>query len=283
MYKQKGFTLLEMKISNGARKRFLTGFTLIELLVVIAVIAILMAILLPALQRAREQAVEMACRANLRELGLAHAMYLDDYDGRYPTARDAIAGTKWPPGYSSGWCRWHDARYPLGSEYGTGPFWSYVANKKAYLCPTFKVLAKSLGQNHPMHNPAIPVIPQYSYSMNGFLGLSEVYGYKGALMVTDVTRNKAEVFLFSEENMWLRPGCDYVLNDTALFGSGNRDWFGTFHGGRKDLNSGTVNAVFVDGHVDRVRSALGKDPTDTSQMEYGRFEKYSWPFKDPPE
>jgi prepilin-type N-terminal cleavage/methylation domain-containing protein/prepilin-type processing-associated H-X9-DG protein len=259
------------------------GFTLIELLVVIAIISILMAIMLPALQRVKEQAKEMGCRANLREFGIAHAMYIDDFDGRYPSQRDIIVRTDQPPGYTSGWCRWHDARYPLGSKYSKGPFWTYMANKKAYLCPTFKVLAKSMGENHPLHDSTIPVVPQYSYSMNGFLGLDEVYGYRGALRFTDITRNKAEVFFLSEENMWLRPGCEYVLNDTALFGSGSRDWFGTFHGGRKDMNSGTVNAVFVDGHVSRVRSALGEDPKDTSQMEYGRFEKYSWPFKGPPE
>jgi len=259
------------------------GFTLIELLVVIAIIALLMGILMPALQRVKQQAEETTCRANLHQFGLAYAMYLGDFDGRYPQARDVIVGTNWPPGYTSGWCRWHDARYPLGSRYSTGSFWSYMANPKAYLCPTFKVLAKSLGKNHPLHNPDIPVIPQYNYCMNGFLGLDEVYGYKGALRSNDITRNKAEVFIFSEENMWLRPGSNYVLNDTALFGSGSRDWFGTFHGARKDLNSGTVNALFVEGHVDRVRSALGEDPEDTSQMEYGIFEKYSWPFKDPPD
>jgi prepilin-type processing-associated H-X9-DG protein len=157
-----------------------------------------------------------------------------------------------------------------------------MPNEKVYLCPTFKVLARSMGQDHPMHNPDIPVVPQYSYSMNAFLGLEEVYGYKGALRFDDITRSKSEVFFFSEENMWLRPGSDYVLNDTALFGSGGRDWFGTFHGAREDLNSGTVNAAFLDGHVASVRSALGDDPTDTSQMEYGVFEKYCWPFKDPP-
>lgn len=43
------------------------GFTLIELLVVIAIIAVLMAILMPALQRVKEQAREMACRANLKQ------------------------------------------------------------------------------------------------------------------------------------------------------------------------------------------------------------------------
>ena len=79
--------------------------------------------------------------------------------------------------------------------------------------------------------------------------------------------------------MWARPGCDVVLNDNALCPD-DRDWFGTFHGASSgDLNSGTCNAVFVDSHVDEVRSALGKDPSDTSQMEFGQFEKYGWPHK----
>ena len=79
--------------------------------------------------------------------------------------------------------------------------------------------------------------------------------------------------------MWLRPGCQYVLNDNALCGDG-RDWFGTFHSAKSgDLNSGTANAVFVDAHVQEVRSALGDDPSDKSQMEFGQYEKYAWPFK----
>jgi hypothetical protein len=34
----------------------------------------------------------------------------------------------------------------------------------------------------------------------------------------------------------------------------------------------------VDAHVDEVRSALGEDPSDKSQMEFGQFEKYGWPY-----
>jgi prepilin-type N-terminal cleavage/methylation domain-containing protein/prepilin-type processing-associated H-X9-DG protein len=60
------------------------GFTLIEVLVVVAIIALLIAILLPSLARVRYQAKNIACRANMHDLGQAFNMYADQYKGFYP-------------------------------------------------------------------------------------------------------------------------------------------------------------------------------------------------------
>jgi len=60
---------------------FQKAFTLVELLVVISIIALLAALLLPALRTAKQKSQIPVCGNNLRQIGVAVAMYADDNNG----------------------------------------------------------------------------------------------------------------------------------------------------------------------------------------------------------
>jgi len=71
-----------------------SGFTLIELLVVIAIIAILAAILFPVFAQVREKARQTTCASNEKQIGLAIAQYIQDYDETLPLANHVVNGTQ---------------------------------------------------------------------------------------------------------------------------------------------------------------------------------------------
>ncbi|HEC02577.1 MAG TPA: type II secretion system protein [Phycisphaerales bacterium] len=235
------------------------GFTLIELLVVIAIIAILMAVLMPALQRVKRQARTIICRKNLSQYGIAARMYLDDFEGNFPYS------FRWLYKDGGRGCRWHDASKNLDRhpELG-GELWPYLADKDIHLCPEFAVVAKMTGCA-ACNGRTIPVEPHYSYCMNSYLNgdawNSVPQQYKTSLSKPDVRTehqviNPARVFFFSEENTWRVPELQNALiNDNNLRATPgpNQDHFATYHDtSPSDLDHGYANAVFIDGHVERV-------------------------------
>ena len=112
------------------RRRHLKSkaFTLVELLVVIGIIAVLIGVLLPALNKARKASRSVACLSNLRQMGNAWTMYLNDSKGRLPN-------TVWhnpPPGAT--------LSTPQLNEFIWTNFWFGILNKyrvssSQILCP----------------------------------------------------------------------------------------------------------------------------------------------------
>src|SRR5688500_17860510 len=72
------------RVAKRLRAASASAFTLIELLVVIAVIGILASLLLPALARGKNQAQQVLCLNNHRQLNLAATLYAQDNDDRLP-------------------------------------------------------------------------------------------------------------------------------------------------------------------------------------------------------
>ncbi len=110
-------------------KQKIIGFTLIELLVVVAIIVILIAILLPSLSNARDQAKEVACRSNLRQIGLAMNMYMQENQNRLKPSP-----APWPSSDSFWWRDWTYAYGPY-----VRPGYNYLADwgLKIFWCPAF--------------------------------------------------------------------------------------------------------------------------------------------------
>ncbi len=122
------------------------GFTLIELLVVIAIIAILAAMLLPALESAREAAMQSKCMSRQKNIGTAFQMYMNDYDGFFPT-------NYYSHQYSRKWYTWPAmVQSYLGGSVPNDPI--QVSNQ-IFNCPSFPVNPWASGAWQGPYDPPV--------------------------------------------------------------------------------------------------------------------------------
>lgn len=198
------------------RKNRSSIFTLIELLVVIAIIAILAAMLLPALNKARESARSVSCLNNLKQMGLAYAMYADQ----------------------TGFCMpaMPAKRHEEDGNYNT---WEYEI--------TLLLGKKSYQQN--MKCP-LTLRGEQSYGLNATSAGYWGYDFRQTRSVSTVSSPSQAITIPEYANGY---GFPYLVYDRAQIGprhgNGMKDASGKYISGR-------MNQVYFDGHAASVNRAL---------------------------
>jgi len=222
------------RAAHGCRRASL-GFTLIELLVVIAIIAILASLLLPTLGRAKSQALSTACQSNLRQLGLAWRLYVDDNEEKLPpNFVSSEFGRQNMVGMPGSWVTgngWWDLT-PTNLE--AGVLFPYTKSAPVYRCPGDKSTARDEGKvgrtrsysmsQYLNYDPSQPDSPYWCHRLSDIRNPPPVRVFVFGDIHEDSIEDSAFGFLPREFSKW--------LNFPAV------------------RHSNGANFHFVDGHVE---------------------------------
>lgn len=226
-------------------KRRGAGFTLIELLVVIAIIAILAAILFPVLTRAKAAGMKAACSSNMRQLGMALRIYLDDNNQCMPTMyTEGILSpiTKNNKFMNMNWC------YALKN---------YIKSTNMYCCP----YAKNRWRFPPGTVSGEPYTTRISYEMNG-LAINHPMQPNPHYVLYSDCKYPSKVFVFREIAV-----CRDICHLRPLFdGTGVMD--DDMYYMHRTSHMGGHNWTYADGHVEYLKWRKVNWDVDSVQWDF---------------
>ncbi|MGA2656903.1 MAG: type II secretion system protein [Verrucomicrobiota bacterium] len=209
-----------------------SALTLIELLVVIAIIAMLAALLLPKLNRAKASARSAVCKSNLKQIGTALRLYVDEFE-KYPM---------WGNGGTKSWER-DLAPYCGGIQDGT----SYESPSALFVCQfsgpyAYNWLGTSFGLGSAFGRAMVG---------DGFLGLGgSANNGMGSNPADNLALPESRV-LVPTDMIAIGDGVEVDLGLGVIAGFG---WPGVQW--PQDRPHAQPNASFCDGHVESSNSGL---------------------------
>lgn len=231
------------------------AFSLIELLFVIAIISLLAALLFPVFSKARENARSTLCLSNMKQMGTALHLYVQDYGETYPMNRlpDATHEMK-------GCTLTGGSTYPLSNLEESSVNWRrviqpYIKNKQVQICPS-----NSYANSTPMAGIVPGDQTNHYYQPKDYLPLS--YAYNGTffheaipacLYGEELDRPRSLSEISNSSNLILLLESRLPMPDLG-------NWAINFQVGAAghyafQSHNGFLNFLFADTHAKRVKFA----------------------------
>ncbi len=242
-----------------------------ELLLVVALIGILAALLLPALKHAQIKAERIACKSNMRQLGMAWFNYAMDNNGVLVLNYPILApGEPNPDDWFCGSAAWpHDANYGPAPQYTCTNLWT-AENSKLFPYHKSVDIARCPADRRIIGNSRVVRSVSMNCWMNG-LALGDPSGKRVSALDSPTNDAQLAFVLFRRESQLKRPSSVWVIIDEdeatlddSMFAFEMQGNTGLIDlPARRHANAYGLN--FADGHSETFRLQEHSVPTDSFQ------------------